>query len=209
MTTFAVVPAAGKSTRMGRPKLALPVGEKTVLELVVGALRAGGVEHVLVVVGPHVSELLPLAGAAGALSVLLDEETPDMRATVEHGLSWLEETFRPTAEDAWLLAPADQPTLDADVVRALMQAHALSPNYSVIVPTAQGRRGHPTWLGWKHVAGIRAFPVGEGLNAYLRQHREETLELLLEYADVLFDLDTPEDYERLTARRGRAGDGCR
>ena len=51
---FAVLPAAGKSTRMGRPKLALPLGERTILEQVVAALRQAEVEHILVIVGPHV-----------------------------------------------------------------------------------------------------------------------------------------------------------
>src|SRR5207237_3552168 len=55
---LALIPAAGKSTRMGRPKLALPLGGRTVLEHVVAALRDAGVEHVLVVVGPHVPELV-------------------------------------------------------------------------------------------------------------------------------------------------------
>ncbi len=50
---FAVVPAAGRSSRMGRPKLSLPLGGRTVLEHVVIALRQGGVDEVLVVVGPH------------------------------------------------------------------------------------------------------------------------------------------------------------
>ena len=63
---FALVPAAGFSRRMGRPKLGLPLGERTVLEHVVAALRQGGAEHVLVVVGPHVPELAPLAAAAVA-----------------------------------------------------------------------------------------------------------------------------------------------
>ena len=35
---FAVVPACGHSTRMGRPKLALPLGDRTVIERVVAAL---------------------------------------------------------------------------------------------------------------------------------------------------------------------------
>ncbi len=33
---FAVVPAAGRASRMGRPKLSLPLGGRTVLEHVVG-----------------------------------------------------------------------------------------------------------------------------------------------------------------------------
>ncbi len=40
---FALIPAAGKSARMGRPKLTLPLGGRTVLEHVVTALRRGGV----------------------------------------------------------------------------------------------------------------------------------------------------------------------
>src|SRR5436309_15902360 len=114
---YAVVPAGGRSTRMGRPKLALPLGDRTVIEHVVAALRAGGADRVLVVVGPHTPELAPLASAAGADVCRLPEATADMRATVEHGLRWLEENCRLRPDDAWLLAPADHPTLDAGVVR--------------------------------------------------------------------------------------------
>src|SRR5262245_61534476 len=46
----AVVPAAGASTRMGRPKLLLPWGETTVLESTIAALREGGAETVVVVI---------------------------------------------------------------------------------------------------------------------------------------------------------------
>src|SRR3954452_21150957 len=87
--TFAVIPAAGKSTRMGRPKLSLPLGGRTVIEWVIDMLRRAGVEHVLVVVGPHVPELIPLAEGAGAHAYLLSKETADMRATVEAALQWL------------------------------------------------------------------------------------------------------------------------
>src|SRR5438093_812240 len=92
---FAVVPAAGLSARMGRPKLALPLGDRTVLAHVVGALKAGGVEHVVVAIGQHVPELALIAKAAGAEVCRLSEPTADMRATVEHGLSWLEEHHSP------------------------------------------------------------------------------------------------------------------
>src|SRR5437870_4781962 len=117
---YAVVPAGGRSTRMGRPKLALPLGDRTVIEHVVAALRSGGADLVLAVVGPHASELVPLAASAGAEVCVLPEATGDMRATVEHGLRHLEERHCPQPGDAWLLVPADHPTLDADAVRALL-----------------------------------------------------------------------------------------
>jgi molybdenum cofactor cytidylyltransferase len=176
-----------------------------VLEHTVGAFRRAGVGHVLVVVGPHVPELVPPAEAAGAHVCRLPQETADMRSTVEQGLRWLEEHFRPGAEDAWLLAPADHPTLSADVVRQLLQARADHPERSVFVPTWEGRRGHPALIGWKHVAGIRAHPAGEGLNTYLRRCAAEVLEVPAASADVLCDLDTPADYERLRRRWGDGG----
>jgi molybdenum cofactor cytidylyltransferase len=195
--TFAVVPAAGKSTRMGRPKLSLPLGDRTVIEHVIGALRDGGVEHILVVVGRHVPELVPLAERAGAHVLLLPEETADMRATVEHGLRWLEEHFQPRPEDAWLLVPADHPTLDAAVVEKLLEARRSNPAKSITIPTFGGRRGHPALIGWRHVEAIQQLPAGEGLNVYLRRHAAQALEVAVENAHVGSDLDTPDDYEQL------------
>jgi molybdenum cofactor cytidylyltransferase len=195
--TFAVIPAAGKSARMGRPKLALPLGDHTVLERVVASLREAGIEHVVVVIGPHVPQLALLAEAAGARVLQLTEETPDMRATVEAGLRWLEERFHPRPDDRWLLVPADHPTLDPFLVRMLLWERVESPGQSILVPTHGGRRGHPTLIDWKHVAGMRALPAGEGLNVYLRRHSNETREVAVEVDDVLLDLDTPEDYARL------------
>jgi molybdenum cofactor cytidylyltransferase len=197
--TFAVIPAAGHSTRMGRPKLALPVGGWTVIECTVAALRSGGVGHVLVVVGPHVSELVPLAAAAGADVCLLPRPTPDMRSTVEHGLRWIEEVYRPRPDDWWLLAPADHPVLDPAVVRQLVEA--ARPPYSIAVPVHSGRRGHPTAIAWRHVGAIRALAPGEGINAYLRAHGPETIEVAVDSDGVLADLDTPEDYARLLSSR--------
>jgi molybdenum cofactor cytidylyltransferase len=203
--TFGLIPAAGKSRRMGQVKLALPLGERTVLQRVVAAVRQAGVEPILVVLGPHVAHLAEPAREAGAAVLVLHEETPDMRATVEQGLTWLEQHVQPGLDDGWLLLPADHPTLDPEVVRRLLEAKEASPRHSLLVPTWQGRRGHPAWIGWGHVPGIRALDAGLGLNMYLRRHAEETLEVPVETASILLDLDTPEDYQRLLKESGERG----
>jgi molybdenum cofactor cytidylyltransferase len=195
--TVALIPAAGKSTRMGRPKLLLPVGGKTVLDVVIGALRQAGIEHVLVVIGPHVAELEQVARQAGANVLLLADETPDMRATVEHGLDWIDRRFHPEGNDAWLLVPADHPTLKPGIVRTLLVARRAHPECSIFVPAHAGRRGHPTLIAWKHVPAIKAFVPHCGLNQFLRKQRDEILEVPVDDQAVLFDLDTPEDYDRL------------
>jgi CTP:molybdopterin cytidylyltransferase MocA len=189
---------------MGRPKLSLPLGDRTVLGHVVAALRAAGVDPVVVVIGPHAPELEGLA--AGAHVLPLPAGTPDMRATVEQGLHWLQEQFRPGPADAWLLAPADHPALDPGVVRLLLAARQARPECSVFVPTLGGRRGHPVLIGWEHVVGIRHHSPGQGLNTYLRLQADVTCEVAVTDADIFCDLDTPEDYERLrrTWRRAAA-----
>jgi molybdenum cofactor cytidylyltransferase len=197
---MALVPAGGQSTRMGRPKLLLPLGERTVLEHVIASLRVAEVAPILVVVASHLPQLATVAEQAGADALLLSEATPDMRTTVERGLRWLEERLHPRPDDGWLLVPADHPTLDAAVVRSLVEARARYPERSIFIPTFQGRRGHPTLIAWQHVPGMRSLPAGEGLNLYLRQQAAQTLEVPVLSADVLCDLDTPEDYERLVQR---------
>jgi len=201
MRTFALIPAAGKSARMGRPKLMLPVGERTVLECTLAALRQGGIAQILVVVSPQGAGLAALAEKAGALVLQLAEETAHMQDTVLCGLAWLEEHFHPEPGDRWLLLPADHPTLNPEVIRALLDARTAHPEQSIFVPTYAGRRGHPTLIGWPHTPEVRAWPAGVGLNQFFRQKTAVTYELPVSSPDILFDLDTPADYQRLLEMR--------
>lgn len=195
--TIALIPAAGKSVRMGRPKLSLPLLGRTVLECVVAALREGGVEHILVVVAPHGAALISLAESAGAEVCLLPSDTPDMRATIEWGLTSMEQRWQPTADEPWLLVPADHPTLAPQLIHLLLREYQQRGEASIVVPVHDGKRGHPAVLAWHHREGICRHPAGEGLNTYLRRQAAVTREVKVASAEILRDLDTPEDYERL------------
>jgi len=201
MAVFALIPAAGKSTRMGCSKLSLPVGKRTVLDCVIAALKGADIAEILVVLAPHTAHLEDIAITAGARVLKLPAETADMRATIECGLSWLETTFHPTANDAWLLVPADHPTLDAAIVREMLARRCETTYQSIFVPTFAGKRGHPTLIGWQHCDALRELPHGQGLNTYLRAQSVNVLEVPVTSPEVLQDLDTPEDYDRLLARR--------
>jgi molybdenum cofactor cytidylyltransferase len=197
MQTFALIPAAGKSTRMGRPKLALPLGDGTVLECTVSAVRRAGITETLVVVNPQGAELAALAEKADAHVLELSEDTPDMQSTVMLGLAWLEDHYLPQPTDSCLLLPADHPALNAQVIRELLHARTARPECSIFIPTHEGRRGHPTLIGWLHVAELRAWPAGLGLNRFLRQKADAVCEWPVDAPEIRLDLDTPEDYERL------------
>ncbi len=153
---------------------------------------------VVVVTGPKelpwVVQIIREAERAGGLVVTLTCETTDMRATVEHGLKFLETTSQP-APTAFLVAPADCPRLSAQVINDLIAASSKSPN-NLLVPTYQGKRGHPVLVPWRVVPQIKQLPFDQGLNAIVNSD-PELLEITVDDEGVLDDLDTPEDYERL------------
>lgn len=193
---FALIPAGGKSKRMGRPKLALPLGEKTVLEHVLSAVDLPATTDVVVVFGPHLAHLTEMAERGGAHALVLEEATADMRATIEYGLAWIEKKHQPSADDFILLLPGDFPAVTRQDVQRVIDEAARYPDHTIFVATHNERRGHPVLIQWKHAAAIRAFAPGQGLNVYLRSKPEETLEVAVG-ANVLRDLDTPDDYEQL------------
>lgn len=188
-----VIPAAGKSTRLGQNKLALSVAGRLVIEHVIAALRGGGVERVLVVLSEGNAQLVPTIEAAGATALVLEHATPHMRETLEAGLAWWQHHHAPPR--AWMMCPGDYPAIGSAVVQQLLAAFRLGPSDAVFVPSYQGRSGHPVLLGWQHVEGLMQFHRPAGLNVYIRQ--QTVVEVPVNWPGILYDLDTPEDLARL------------
>ena len=88
------------------------------------------------------------------------------------------------------------PVLDPAVVDRLVTAWTEAPT-PILVPTHNGRRGPPTLFAWPLADEVAAIPAGHGLNWLVKQHAPSLRELPVPTPDILTDLDTPEDYERL------------
>lgn len=200
--SFGLIPAAGVSRRMGQTKLALRLGERTILENVLASLRTGGVEQTLVVLGPATADLCQ--STAGLCDVLiLQSQTVDMRATVQAGLDWIELHWKPQPTDVCWMVPADQGLLQASTVRQLLALSIQNPS-QILVPTFGGKRGHPLGLPWDLAKSLRAISPELGVNALVRQHADRVVETPFA-VDVLCDIDTPEDFQRAVAEMQSAG----
>jgi molybdenum cofactor cytidylyltransferase len=192
----AVVPAAGRSERMGRPKLILPVRGTPLIARVVAALREGGAGRV-VVVAPPLAEpgsgrLVETAGGQGAEVVVAGRPPLDMRASVELGLAHLAKGPEPSAI---LLTPGDLPGLNRMAVARVIEAAAQFPG-RIILPRHAGKRCHPLLLPWGLASEITRLPAGVGVNALLADHPDEIVSVEVDDPAILKDLDTPADYER-------------
>ncbi len=197
MPTIAILPAAGRSTRMGRPKLLLPWRGITLLAHVLGNWRRSAAKAVIVVVHPEDEEIAKIVRAAGAEAVIAPAPPPDMRASVQLGLRWAAEHCGMEESDAWLLAPADCPQITAPLIDRIAAARNGSPE-SIVVPVHGRRRGHPVAFPWPLAAEVEQLGENEGVNALLARH--PVVELVVGVPGVLVDLDTPEDYRRLGGR---------
>lgn len=193
----AVVPAAGASRRMGRPKLLLPFGDGTVVGGVVAALRAGGVGEVALVVAPG-DDVLAAWGRARSLTVAVNPRPEDgMLSTIRAGVAALGGGAALAAAGRPLLVtPADLPALSGATVRAVLAA--LAAGAPLAVPLHRGRRGHPLGIAAGLLPEIDRLDPDVGLRQLLDRHAALLRELPIDDPGALEDVDTPEDYARLT-----------
>jgi molybdenum cofactor cytidylyltransferase len=192
----AIVPAAGKSVRMGQPKLLLKLTGQTVIGRVVSALRDGGVDRIAVVVPPADTPLGPAIAAeairAGGLVVTPESQPAQMRDSIELGLAMLAGQSPP---ERVVITPGDSPGITARVVAQLLDKAARHPE-CIVLPHCDGRRAHPIVLPWNIAAEVAALPAGLGLNSLVKRHDGRLVELPAADLDLLGDLDTPDDLRR-------------
>ena len=200
--TYAVIPAAGESRRMGRPKLLLPYGDSTVIDQVLRTWITPLVTRVIVVVRGNDAPLQARCQQYDVDVVWLPETTCDMKASVKAGLDYIEHRYQPISSDRWLLAPADMPLLEPSTLECVLSAADARPE-RMIVATYQGRRGHPLLIPWQFLPAIRALGQDQGIRDLLDRHGVDSV--ACQDPHILDDLDTREDYERLLGHANRVG----
>ena len=192
--SFAIVPAAGASRRMGTAKLLLPWNETTVIEQVLGVWRQSHVTRTTVVIRGEDVELVARVAGEETDVVVPSVDPPEMKVSVQHALRHIEEHYRPEPDEAWLLAPADLPRLTAEAIDAVLRAYVPGSGRAV-VPSAGGRRGHPILLPWSMASAVFALGEGEGVDRLLG--RVEVDDVPMADPSPFDDIDRPDDYRRL------------
>ena len=198
-TAAAVLPAAGASRRMGRPKLLLPFRGAPLVAAVVEALRTGGVEAIVLVTAPEDEDLRSWARLAGVATAVNPAPARGMLSSIQEGIDALGGADALVRRGAVLLvSPADLPRLDPKSVAELL-ARMAATGAPLAVPVHQGRRGHPLALAPALIPEIFTLDPAVGLKQLRDRHAAELLEVAVDDPGVVMDVDTPADYERLEA----------
>ena len=184
-----IVLAAGRSTRMGRPKQLLPLRGKTVIEVVVTALMEG-LEEVVVVLGHKSAEISAVLAEYPVRTVVNEGFDAGMTSSIQCGIA-----AAPSAASGYLIVLGDQPAIDGRAVATVVDT-ASTTDKGIVIPRFAGRRGHPIYLAAKYGEVIARLRPDQPLNLVTRGYPQDTFEVDVEDARILEDMDTPEDYQR-------------
>ena len=208
---WAILLAAGESSRMGQLKALLPWQGRTLLEHQVSCLLEGGAQRVVVVLGHRADDLRPLLEGKDGVSWTLNPDYLQGKTTsIKVGLSALPSSLPLEGEGKGggegvqeiLLLNVDQPRSADDVAR-ILDAHRSGDN-AVTVPEYRGKGGHPIVLSAALLPELRE--IGEesqGIKAVVRRHPESVQRIPMDNPEILLDLNTPEQYRAAVESAGR------
>jgi molybdenum cofactor cytidylyltransferase len=99
-----------------------------------------------------------------------------------------------------MLWPVDQPGISENLIRSLIQVF-MSSNALLVLPLYEERRGHPAIFRRALFQEIMDTPLHEGLKGMVLRHQQDMVLLPTNELAAIEDIDTPEDYFRLTGER--------
>jgi CTP:molybdopterin cytidylyltransferase MocA len=185
MASIAVVPAAGKGERFGTPlKLLVEVDGEVLLDRTLRCLIDGGVAHIVVVTAPAVTLAAATLLADARVRVVVNPDpSRGMFSSIQAGI-------RAAEGDPILILPGDMPFVRASTVAALLAA---SPLDAIVRPTYDSHHGHPIALPGRLRRDILNADPTSTLAAVLRRHADDAVDLQVDDAGVLRDVDTRQD----------------
>jgi CTP:molybdopterin cytidylyltransferase MocA len=197
-----VVLAAGRSRRMGRAKALLPTAlpGQTFISRIVDELRMGGVDDVVVVVGPDGPRIGPALANLNPPPRSVVNPHPDA-GQLSSLLVGLRAISRPGV-GGMLVTLVDVPLIDAATVRALLDAHQRT-GAPIVRPSHRNdpaRHGHPVIFGRSVFDELQRADPHLGAKPVVRAHIDDAVEVPVTADGPFLDVDTPEAYERVFGR---------
>lgn len=197
MHVDALILAAGPSERLGTPKQLIDWGSSTLLQHVIELVAQTPVDATWVVLGAFIDEILEEVdfGDAGIV------ENPEWEEGIASSLRvGLDAMTRRTETNAALVVLGDQPELDPDVVRSLIERYEETGGPAVI-PKYRYQRGNPVLIDRSLWPRVMSLEGDQGARTLLQAHPEWVEEVWFPTA-MPRDVDTEQDVEDLRQHRG-------
>jgi molybdenum cofactor cytidylyltransferase len=189
----AIVPAAGKSERMGLCKHLLPWPPHSadsgycVVECAVQSLLNAGVDPVVVVVGYWRKDLCGRLSAWPVTIVDNPDYTLPMSSSIRAALPEI------PLDSALLVLPGDHPSVQSETVRRLIERHEKNPG-TIFIPEYNLKGGHPPLFPPEAVHDMRHGGLNGGLRSVMRNPTFQAVRISVSDPGICKNVDTPGDY---------------
>lgn len=219
---YSILPAAGRSHRMGQPKLLLPwpspkSGRQlptgwTVFDSVVSAWEKSKVDHIVIVLEQDRNldrQQIQVNDKARSLAdgqrVLLAyaDQPADMKASIIYGLSFLESRFKPTGLDLCFAGPSDVPLISTDLINGMLEQSDKIDRAAI--PLFAGEPGHPPLFRWEYLQQVKLLADNQGINQLLSNDTSTKVEF--PSLKKPGDIDTMQDYRKELEKLERTPNG--
>ena len=192
-----IILAAGASTRMGRPKQLLPLGDRCLLQHVLDAAVASRLDEIVLVLGvqaKEVREAIRLPDERSIRVVVNPDYAQGQSSSLRLGLR----SASPQSVAAGILL-GDQPRITRQLIDRMAEAF-LAAGSAIVRPLyagASGRAvpGHPVFLARRIWLAAEQLEGDEGARVLMSAHPEWVTEIPVD-GEPPGDIDTQGDYER-------------
>lgn len=193
-STAIIILAAGASTRMGRPKLLLPYGGRTLMRHTAETAAASLCRPILVVLGAYTNRLKREIEGLPVRSVINERWADGMGSSIQVGMETLNMYDRADSTEALVLMLCDQPYVTAAVINDLVKAYHLKGK-GIIASEYNGTLGVPALFGRKYFAELAISRGAAGAKHIIAAHASDVVPM--PFPKGVTDIDTPEDYREL------------
>ena len=182
-TTEGIILAAGFSRRAGVWKMALPLKDRTVIEVAIMGMYPV-VKRIIVVGGYNFKSLLKILEKYPKVTPVYNENFPlGMFTSVKKGVEKAE-------ADRFFILPGDVPLVQTETYRKMIETEG-----DIVVPVYQGKMGHPVLLSRQ----IKELLLQEENTSNLKEfiNKMGFVEAQVDDPFIKMDIDTMEDYWKM------------
>ena len=173
---------------MGKNKLLLPWGKKTIFEHCLQTLLRSEVKEVIIVINDRLKEFIRPIHAQKIKVVINPHYQRGMSTSIRRGV----QAIAPGSEGV-LIALGDQPFIKTRTINAMIKAFAQGRK-GILIPSFRGKRGNPVIFHRRFRRELLKLKGDVGGKSIIENHPGEILDIPLKSEGVVKDIDLWEDY---------------
>jgi molybdenum cofactor cytidylyltransferase len=177
---------------MGQPKALLTYQGQTFIDSIIQNVKLAGIENIFVVTGRHGTQIRNKINNPDSWTYLNNPD-PDrgQLSSIQIGLAHLTDDVI-----GMLLVLVDHPLVMLSTYQVIMSKANQYPD-SIVIPSFDGKNGHPVYFGRKYFKELLQAPLDKGARAVVHKYHGQIIKICVKDKGVLQDIDLPEDYQNL------------